>query len=455
MITIPSKIKLLKPRLSPARRDDSSPRFLNGSVPNNTVGPSGSNSVEGRVPEIRPASMAEFHLATHALEQAHAEDNVYKSNLLSSIRHYISTCHKANPKTNVQRSSLNQWRAPEWAEKVKYDPQTGLMKPSGLTKEEDRNQRIQEDRDSSTKQARLLLSISNRLGLTVNGVPDSQLGNISSPRHEDHPLMWMAWCSKITRIHPKGITLNYTGYPYERVIRAFRRIAPFFKEKKKGNAKASPEELERRARQRRGQIITMGIIAVPQRYNELIRKGGLNVFPTPNWESIEFLQDIDEMECARHLASRGVTSDEVSDASQYAFTWLEHSDMSEKDTQTRILINTFREQARLRPESNPWPENLPYEYHPGFARWMPVLPAAGTTQVVVPTTSASIIGGTATLSLTGTGTSGLQPHNTAVPPTIAIVGPPAPTGDASTENVDMEEPCGEEENTPAMETDNH
>jgi len=131
-------------------------------------------------------------------------------------------------------------------------------------------------------------------------------------------------------------------------------------------------------------------------------------------------------------------------ASQYVLTWLKYSDMSEKDMQTHILINTFREQARLQPEYNPWSENLPYEYHPGFARWMPVLPTIGTTQVVAPTTSASIIGGTMTLSLTGTGTSSLQPHNTAMPPMITTIGPPAPTGDVSTENVDMEEPHGKE-----------
>src|SRR5882724_3885156 len=149
-----------------------------------------------------------------------------------------------------------------------------------------------------------------------------------------------------------------------------------FKEKKKekGNAKASPEDVERRIRMHRGQIITIGIIAQTRRYNELIAQGGLTVFPTPSWDAIEFSPAVDEMECARHLASRGVTTTEVCDASQYAYTWLEHSDENERDTQTRIFINTYREQARNRPESQPWPDNLPYEYNTGFARWMPVLP---------------------------------------------------------------------------------
>ncbi|KIM72770.1 hypothetical protein PILCRDRAFT_15832 [Piloderma croceum F 1598] len=49
--------------------------ILNGTVPTRAVGPSGSNSVEGRVPDLHPASNAEFQLALRALEQAHTERN--------------------------------------------------------------------------------------------------------------------------------------------------------------------------------------------------------------------------------------------------------------------------------------------------------------------------------------------------------------------------------------------
>ncbi|KIM82403.1 hypothetical protein PILCRDRAFT_7804 [Piloderma croceum F 1598] len=194
--------------------------ILNGTVPTCAVGPSGSNSVEGRVPDLCPASNAEFQLALHALKQAHAERNVHKGNLLLSIQQYISNCHRTDTTSQmtVQRSSLNQWRAPSWAEKLKYDPKTGMVKPMGVTKEEDRNQRAQEEKDGPTKQALLLLAISDRLGLTVNGVPDPRLGIISSPRHEDHPLLWMEWATKVTRILPKGVTLMHNEYPYEWVI---------------------------------------------------------------------------------------------------------------------------------------------------------------------------------------------------------------------------------------------
>jgi hypothetical protein len=160
----------------------------------------------------------------------------------------------------------------------------------------------------------------------------------------------------------------------------------------------------------------MGIIAAMRRYDELIAQGGLVVHPSPSWEAIDFSNDADEMECAQHLARRGVTSDEASDVSQYAFTWLKHSDNTEKETQMRILINTLWDRARYRPEAQPWPDTLTYEYHTGLARWMPILPAARTTPSVAPNNSASTItGSTATLSLTGTGNPSLQPHTTAVP----------------------------------------
>jgi len=432
--------------------------ILNGTVPTHAVGPAGSNSVEGRVPDIRPASDAEFRLALRALEQAHAENNAYKNNLLSSIRQYVSACHKAEHKSNVQRSAISQWRVPDWAEKIKYDPNTGTVKLAGYTKEEERNRRIKDEKDMPSKQSLLLLSVSNQLGLTTNGKPDPRLGNISSPRHEDHPLVWMEWAAKITRSQPKGITLGYNGYPYERVIRGFRRFAPFFKEKKEKKEKKGtnppPEEMERRSHQRRGQILTMGIVAQIQLYGELLAKGGLTVHPTPSWEPIAFSPDVDEMECARYLAMRGVTTDEVLDASQYAFTWLEHSDNTEKDTMTRVLINTYRERGRTRPERQPWPDSMSYIYHQGLARWIPVLPTAGATSRVAHTLSVpTIMGSTATPSLAGLSTPSLQPQPPAVPPMTPVIDE-VPLGAPPDENVEMNEPHDSEDPSRVMDTDN-
>jgi hypothetical protein len=218
--------------------------------------------------------------------------------------------------------------------------------------------------------------------------------------------------------------------------------------------KPTPEEIECRVRGYRGQIIMMGILTATRRYNELIAKGGLTVNPTPSWEAIDFSNNVDEMECARHLAMRGVTIDEALDASQYTFTWLEHSDKAEKDMQVCILINTLRDQARYRPEAQPWPDNLAYKYNTSLARWMPVLPTAGTTQGVVPTTSIpTILGSTTTPSLTGTGNPSLQPHTTAVPLTTTVTSS-NPEDILLDKNIEMNEPHDEATLSLHMDTDN-
>jgi len=173
------------------------------------------------------------------------------------------------------------------------------VKLAGYTKEEERNRKIKDEKDMPSKQALLLLSISNHLGLTTNGKPDPRLGNISSPRHKDHPLMWMEWAAKIMRSQPKGITLGHNGYPYEWVIRGFHRLAPLFKEKKekKGSGANPPLKRWNDAPPTLWQILTMGIVAQIQLYGKLLAKDGLTIQPTPSWEAITFSPNVDEMEC--------------------------------------------------------------------------------------------------------------------------------------------------------------
>ncbi|KIM72771.1 hypothetical protein PILCRDRAFT_15833 [Piloderma croceum F 1598] len=132
----------------------------------------------------------------------------------------------------------------------------------------------------------------------------------------------------------------------------------------------------------------MQIVVPTNVAGKLLPWGGLTVLPTPSWDTIEFSPAMDKMECAGHLASRGVTTTEVCDASHVVSK-----------------------------------------------------PSASTNK-----------GGTTTLSLTRTGTPGLQPHNMAVPPATMVAGN-APTGDILDENVDMEEPRDEEDPSHVMETD--
>jgi len=150
----------------------------------------------------------------------------------------------------------------------------------------------------------------------------------------------------------------------------------------------------------------------------------------------------------------GISTDKVLDASQYVFTWLEHSDNTEKDTMTCVLINTYREQARVQPERQPWLENMPYAYHQGLVRWMLVLPTTGATSSIAHTLSApTITGSTSTPLLVGHSTPNLQPQPPAMPPMTPVIGE-VPSGATPDENVEMNEPHDSKNTSHVMEMDN-
>jgi hypothetical protein len=122
--------------------------------------------------------------------------------------------------------------------------------------------------------------------------------------------------------------------------------------------------------------------------------------------------------------------------------------------QVRILINTLRDQARYRPEAQPWLDNLTYKHNTSLVRWMPILPTAGTTQGVIPTMSVpTILGSTVTPLLTGTGNPSLQPHTMAVPLTTTVTSS-NPEDILFNENVEMNEPHDKVTLSLHMDTDN-
>ena len=79
---------------------------------------SGSTFVEGRVMDINPRNMAEFRLLRSALKRVHNENNPHTNDLLQIICRLIGACHKSTRKTDLQKSIINQWQVPKWAETV-------------------------------------------------------------------------------------------------------------------------------------------------------------------------------------------------------------------------------------------------------------------------------------------------------------------------------------------------
>jgi hypothetical protein len=401
---------------------------------------SGGAFVQGRMAEVTPTNEAQFIFAREALEAAHREQNTHKTDLLNAIRRYVTKCHAtpASQRTEVQKAALLQWRLPDWASVMVFDPNTNTMVHGGATKEELRNAKANR---KTVDHQKLYLQVSDRLGLTVNGVPDSRIGNINSPMHQDHPLLWMYWVKYISKMVPKGLGKGWKDFPSERAVRGFRRLAPLFKTRKNSSA-AEVAFLQS------GRVISLEIIALVNKYAELLTKYGIEVNPIPSWDPIVFSSS-DEKECVQRLAERGVTVFDANDAQEFAFNWLSDTQRGEKDTQVRIQINRVLEDARaIRLASTVWPAPSSYLYNDGLARWMPVWPqtSAGTRALPVPNPANA--GTTTPSSQPQGGAPEVKPDSLAAPPeAIASGSTEAPAGDENVIMGDDDIPAPQESDT--------
>jgi hypothetical protein len=135
---------------------------------------SGSTFVEGRVADIHPQNIAEFSMLCAALEDVHKHSNAHTEDLLI-LCWLVTRCHRAPKKTDLQKSIIERWRAPEWAEALRYDPYTETIISTGMTKGELNNQRATSGKKlsarsiGSTEHARLQLELARRLNLVMNG----------------------------------------------------------------------------------------------------------------------------------------------------------------------------------------------------------------------------------------------------------------------------------------------
>jgi hypothetical protein len=169
--------------------------ILNGSYQNPTVGSSESSQEEGRIPTIFPRTSGEFLFMHNALETAHNKDNGRKEDLLQAICNFIWRCQDYQKKGTLspaQKAMISQWQNLDWACLSKYNPDMGKMEMSGPTKAKLCNKKI--TRFGTTTRAeghqKMLLEVAQKMGHLVGGEPHLHLGNMSSPHHEDHPLVW-------------------------------------------------------------------------------------------------------------------------------------------------------------------------------------------------------------------------------------------------------------------------
>src|ERR1700676_3687077 len=180
----------------------------------------------------------------------------------------------------------------------------------------------------------MLLEVAPKVGLLTGGEPHPHLGNMSSPHHEDHPLVWMEWAKHITQVLLKGLAPGPDGYPYPQHVRGFRRISPLIREKKKNKNDKSTGNLSIHCS---GQYKLIGLLASAGQYHRRLSALALSINTIPSWEPVEFLSQTIKDNCVRLTMCR-VTIDEADDCLHFAFTWLQSAVTIEDDAPCHIFL---------------------------------------------------------------------------------------------------------------------
>src|SRR6202040_3317666 len=115
----------------------------------------------------------------------------------------------------------------------------------------------------------------------VNGAPHPNLGNISSPRHEDHPKVWRHWARSVAKTL---IVPAVDGFPHQRHIRGFHRLTPLMRNSRPSKTRSDDENHH----QRMGSQMLMLLIALPEEYTSLLAKHNIVIASYSSWEPIVF-----------------------------------------------------------------------------------------------------------------------------------------------------------------------
>src|SRR6202041_689948 len=182
---------------------------------------------------------------------------------------------------------------------------------------QDRHQKIARLNKQSTTAGdahwKLLCRVATNLNLMVNGAPHPNLGNISSPRHEDHPEVWHHWARADVKTLPMGIVPTADGLPHQRHIRGFCRLAPLMRNSCPNKMRSDDDNHH----QCMGSQMLMMLIALPGEYASLLAKRSIVIANYPNWEPIVFPPDTPLDHAAYLLAQAGLSVNEVGDASHF------------------------------------------------------------------------------------------------------------------------------------------
>jgi hypothetical protein len=334
---------------------------------------------EGRkVVSLTPTTRQEWDHAFQAMHDAHKQKHPRQTELLKAMRRFQTTANEAAAQdkakktssiTEAQKHALMAWRAPDWEHASVWNPSSGVSVVTGYTRGEVRNQRVA----GGNRATRIRQAISDRLGLSPQpNIPHPHLGEVSSPRHIDHPAVWAEWVkhfAKGTAI-PRGFIMDENGYPLQRHVRSFLRLQPLFR------GSASPQPVTHHV-----QVHVMSLLARRYVYSRTLRTIGRAPNPVPDWNPIVWddSMSIDDTSITHLLAEHGLSEDDADDASAYARYWLSDVQVVETDaTLLRIISDTL---GTVMPSGRlPYTDDMQFAYHEAYGRWVPVQggPVAGS-----------------------------------------------------------------------------
>ena len=300
----------------------------------------------------------------------------------------VSLAHKAGKNQSpLEKSITKVWRVPDWLPATRYDQLEGRHIPLNFTIGQQRKYCNYRNRQQSIRGGApkplarqggnaeykaLLMDVAEKLGHVINGKPDLQLGTLGSIKHTDHPELWQHWFKQVAtpKNRPKGVAINPEDFPYPQHICGFRRIAPLMRAPQLGPLTA--EDIQW---QRWGVAKLLCILTVPGWYKTILLKHCISIDPQPSWEGITFHDNVEDDECARFLAKRGLTLDEADDCLDFAFIWIqENNTPEEKEMQLWILFSQTVTMANAQPTVDPWREPVLHRFNETHAGWVPIVP---------------------------------------------------------------------------------
>ena len=174
---------------------------------------SGNHFHQGRDLQIDPQNEAEFKLVMDHLNIHHDEW------LLAATRKYIGELQviPSGVRSPYQKAILQTWRQPSWVKHKMYDKTLGKVVFSEKTIDEMKTD------GGLTHLQRQQVSIATKLKLEEF---DPWLGNVGSPQHGDHPLVWAHYLRFFAGPNniARGLTAGVSRWISQRVIRQFLRI---------------------------------------------------------------------------------------------------------------------------------------------------------------------------------------------------------------------------------------